>query len=43
MKIRTVKKMIKEFMIKGRKTPLASKVKAKNLAYFANNRDHIKQ
>lgn len=37
MKIRTVKKVIKEFMIKGRKTPLAKKVTLDNLAYYRNN------
>lgn len=31
MKIRTVKKVIKEFMIKGRWTPLAKKVTFKNV------------
>lgn len=40
MKIRTVKKVIKEFMIKGRKTPLARKVTLDNIAYFRDNRDH---
>lgn len=42
MKIRTVKKVIKEFMIKGRKTPLAKKVTLDNLAYFRDNKDHKK-
>ena len=41
MKIRTVKKVIKEFMIKGRKTPLARKVTLEHIAYF-HNKDHIK-
>lgn len=40
MKIRTVKKVIKEFMIKGRKTPLARKVKIEHLVSFAMNKDH---
>lgn len=39
MKIRTVKKAIREFYIKGRKTPLASKVRLSNISDFANNRD----
>jgi len=42
MKIRTVKKVIKEFFIKGRKTPLARKVTLDHLAYFRDNRDHKK-
>lgn len=42
MKIRTVKKVIKEFMIKGRKTPLAKKVTLAHLEYFKNNKDHGK-
>lgn len=43
MKIRTVKKVLKEFFIKGRNTPLASKVTLKHLDDFKNNRDHEKE
>jgi hypothetical protein len=39
MKIRTTKKVIKEFMIKGRKTPLARKVKLEHLVSFAASQD----
>ena len=39
MKIRTVKKVIKEFMIKGRRTPLAKKVTLDHIAYFRDNKD----
>jgi len=39
MKLRTVKKVIKEFMIKGRKTPLAKKVTLKNIVDFRENKD----
>ena len=42
MKIRTVKKVIKEFMIKGRKTPLAKKVTLDHIAYFRDNKDNEK-
>ena len=42
MKIRTVKKVIKEFMIKGRQTPLAKKVTLDHIAYFRDNREHKK-
>lgn len=42
MKIRTVKKVIKEFMIKGRKPPLARKVTLDHIAYFRDNKDHKK-
>ena len=42
MKLRTVKKVIKEFMIKGRWTPLARKVTLDHIAYFRDNRDHKK-
>ena len=42
MKLRTVKKVIKEFMIKGRKTPVANKVTLDHIAYFRDNRDHKK-
>ena len=42
MKIRTVKKVIKEFLIKGRKTPLAKKVTLDHIAYFGDNKDHKK-
>ena len=42
MKIRTVKKVIKEFWIKGRKTPLAKKVTLDNIAYLRDNRDKQK-
>ena len=40
MKIKTVKKAIKEGMIKGRKTPLLKKVRLENLVAFASNVDH---
>ena len=40
MKIRTVKKVIKEFMIKGRWTPLANKVTLKHIFEFVNNKNH---
>ena len=40
MKLRTVKKVIKEFMIKGRWTPLTRKVTLKHLWEFRNNKDH---
>lgn len=40
MKIRTVKKVIKEFLIKGRYTPLAHKVTLKRNYDFMNNKDH---
>ena len=40
MKIRTVKKAIKEFLIKGRYTPLAHKVTLKCNHDFMNNKDH---
>ena len=43
MKIRTVKKYIKECMIKGRKSPIAKKVTLDHLAYFAANKDHKKE
>lgn len=43
MKIRTVKKVIKEFMIKGRNTPLAKKVTLAHIAYFRDNMDHKKK
>lgn len=43
MKIRTVKKFIKEFLIKGRETPLIRKVTLDNLAYFRDNMDHKKK
>ena len=43
MKIRTVKKVLKEIFIKGRNTPLASKVTLKHLDDFKNNRDHEKE
>lgn len=36
MKIRTVKKVIKEFLIKGRYTPLARKVTLKHLDDFSH-------
>lgn len=39
MKLRTVKKLIKEFMIKGRKTPLAKKVALKQVWEFRENKD----
>ena len=42
MKIRTVKKVIKEFMIKGRKIPLAKKVTLDHIAYYRDNKDHKK-
>jgi len=42
MKIRTVKKVIKEFMIKGRWTPLAKKVTLDNIVYFRDNKNHRK-
>ncbi len=42
MKIRTVKKVIKESMIKGRWTPLAKKVTLDHIAYFRNNKDYKK-
>ena len=42
MKIRTVKKVIKELWIKGRKTPLAKKVTLDNIAFYRDNRDHVK-
>lgn len=42
MKIRTVKKAVKEFLIKGRPTPLAKKVKLSNLSYFANHNNKYK-
>jgi len=35
MKIRTIKKVIKEFMIKGRRTPLAKKVTLKNIVWIS--------
>lgn len=40
MKIRTVKKVLKEFFIKGRYTPLAKRVTLKHIADFKNNKDH---
>lgn len=43
MKIRTTKKVIKEFMIKGRKTPLARKVTIADIVAFATNADHKKK
>ena len=42
MKLRAVKKAIKEFIIKGRKTPLAKKVTLDHIAYFRDNKDHKK-
>lgn len=42
MKLRTVKKVIKEFMIKGRWTPLAKNVTLDHIAYFRDNKDHEK-
>lgn len=42
MKIRTVKKVVKEFLIKGRQTPLAKKVRLSNLSYFANHNNKYK-
>ncbi len=39
MKIRTVKKVIKECLVKGRKTPLAKKVTLDNIAFYQNNKD----
>ena len=42
MKIRTVKKVIKECLIKGRKSPLAKKVTLDHIAYLRDNRDHKK-
>lgn len=42
MKLRTVKKVIKEFMIKGRWTPLARKVTLQNIVDFRDNKDHKK-
>ena len=39
MNIRTVKKVIKEFWIKGRKPPLAKKVTLDHVAYFRDSRD----
>lgn len=39
MKLRTVKKVIKEFMIKGRQTPMAKKVTLKNIVDFRKNKD----
>lgn len=42
MKLRTVKKVIKEFMIKGRWTPLAKKVTPKQVWEFRENKDHKK-
>lgn len=40
--IRTVKKYIKECMIKGRWSPIAKKVTLDHIAYFADNKDHKK-
>ena len=40
MKIKTVKKVIKEFMIKGRNTPLRKKVRIDHIIFFALNQDH---
>lgn len=42
MKIRTVKKAIKECYIKGRKSPLGKKVRLDHISFYANNRDHEK-
>ena len=39
MKIRTVKKAIKDWM-KGKRTPLMKKVRLDNISYFEYNRDH---
>ena len=40
MKIRIVKKALKECYIKGRKSPLGKKVRLDNISDFANNIDH---
>lgn len=42
MKLRTVKKVIKEFMIKGRWTQLTKKVTLDHIAYFRDNKDRKK-
>lgn len=42
MKIRTVKKVVKEFLIKGRPTPLAEKVRLLHLIYFAKHNNKYK-
>lgn len=42
MKIRTVKKVTKEFMIKNRKTPLARKVRLDHIYFVQHNKDHKK-
>lgn len=43
MKVRTVKKAIKENLIKCRKTPLARKVRLDHVYFVQHNKDHKKR
>ena len=43
MKIRTVKKVLKECWIKGRKSPLAKKVTLDHIAFYRDNQDRRKR